>query len=67
MSIAQTVAIEAQAQKVRSAYARTNCVNPEYEVEFATLSDMKKVSMANDYRKERGLHESAKTPYCPRS
>lgn len=66
MSFAETVAIEAQAQKVRSAYASTGGVNPEYEVEFAKLSEMKKVSMANDYRKARGLHFSAKTPYCPR-
>jgi hypothetical protein len=67
MCIAQSAAIEAQAQKVRMAYARTGSVNPEYEVEFATLQDMKKVSMATDYRKARGLHAYAKTPYCPRS
>jgi len=35
-----------------------------YEAAFDLLSRMKKEKMAHDYRLERGLRPSAKTPYC---
>lgn len=56
-------AIVAQAQKVRAAYAKTGSVNPEYEREFDTLSDMRRADMAEDFRHQRGLPPSEKTPY----
>lgn len=55
----------AQARKVNVAYAMTNSPNPEYEREFEILSDMRKASMADAFRKSRGLSYLAKTPYCP--
>lgn len=58
-----TNAIEAQAQKVRAAYAVTGSVNPEYEREFEILSDMRRENMAQEFRAERGLPSTAETPY----
>ncbi|AGN82453.1 MULTISPECIES: hypothetical protein [Pseudomonas] len=58
-----TNAIEAQAQKVEAAYAVTGSVNPEYEREFDILSDMRRAEMAKEFRSERGLPPTAKTPY----
>ncbi|OAS07754.1 hypothetical protein AYO08_10540 [Pseudomonas putida] len=58
-----TNAIEAQAQKVRAAYAVTGSVNPEYEREFDILSDMRRENMAQEFRAERGLPSTAETPY----
>ena len=58
-----TNAIEAQAQKVRAAYAVTGSVNPEYEREFDILSDMRRENMAQEFRAERGLPPTAETPY----
>lgn len=55
----------AQARKVNEAYAMTNCPNPEYEREFDILSDMRRASMAEAFRKSHGLSPFAKTPYCP--
>lgn len=59
-------AIQVQAQRVRAAYAMTGSENPEYEREFAVLSDMRRASMADHFRKARGLSPAAKTPYCDR-
>lgn len=56
-------AIALQAQRVNEAYAKTNGCNPEYNREFDILSNMRKVSMANQFRDERGLPPDAKTPY----
>lgn len=56
-------ATEAQAQKVRAAYATTGNVNPDYEREFDILSDMRRAVMAQNFRNERGLPPSARTPY----
>jgi hypothetical protein len=56
--------IEIQAQIVRKAYAKEP-MSEEYEREFDKLSEMKRIKMANDYRKERGiLDPKFKTPYC---
>ncbi|MNC83728.1 hypothetical protein D3C75_1378500 [compost metagenome] len=52
-----------QARKVNAAYGKTGCVNPEYEREFDILSDMRRVNMAVQFRSERGLPPTAKTPY----
>jgi hypothetical protein len=57
-------AIETQARKVRDAYFKTGGLNPEYEKEFDILSDMRRASMAQNFRNERGLPPNAKTPYC---
>ncbi|WP_137162112.1 hypothetical protein [Pseudomonas asiatica] len=54
---------EAQAQKVRAAYAVTDSVNPDYEREFDILSDMRRAEMAQEFRAERGLPSTAATPY----
>lgn len=56
--------IEIQAQKVRKAYSKEP-MSQEYLTEFDKLSEMKRVKMANDYRRERGiLNPNFKTPYC---
>lgn len=54
-----------QARKVNAAYFKTGGINPEYEREFDILSDMRRASMAQAFRRSRGLPPSAKTPYCP--
>jgi hypothetical protein len=56
-------AIEAQAQKVRAAYAATGSLNPDFEREFDILSDMRRAEMAQEFRAERGLPSTAATPY----
>lgn len=56
-------AIAAQAQRVRAAYASTGSVNPDYAREFDALAEMRRASMADLYRKARGLPPSAETPY----
>ncbi|MBI6882694.1 hypothetical protein [Pseudomonas putida] len=56
--------IEQQQKIVREAYAKTNSLNPEYEAEFDKLSDMRAKADAKTFRKARGLHHEAETPYC---
>lgn len=59
------IAIQAQQKVVRAAYATTNDCNPEYKAQFDILSDLRRASMAQAFRDERGLPPDAQTPYCP--
>lgn len=56
--------IEIQTDIVRKAYVKEP-MGSEYLKEFDKLAEMKRIKMANDYRRERGLLDpNAKTPYC---
>ncbi|TNC80872.1 MAG: hypothetical protein C9356_12160 [Oleiphilus sp.] len=56
-------AIEQQASKVRTLYARHQRCTAEYEREFAILHQMRLDQMAAEFRSSRGLSDHAKTPY----
>ena len=56
--------IDIQSQLVRSEYSKKP-MSAEYIKQFDILSEMKRIKMASDYRKEWGfLDPNAKTPYC---
>jgi hypothetical protein len=56
-------AIKEQRKLVNNLYY-TEGMSDNYEREFDKLSKMRKLSMADSYRKSRGLSDQAKTPYC---
>lgn len=59
-------AVTLQQQAVRDAYAQGGLANPRYEAAFAALSEIRLRTMADQYRRARGLPPDAKTPYHPK-
>lgn len=55
--------IEKQRIKVNHAYYAYGVGHPNYEQPFDDLHFLRMWSMASKYRMERGLHQTAGTPY----